>query len=67
MNSTQQGFEHAALQCPTIRDITITTIEQFGPPLYIGPGFYYLLGMSRIFEAVWSSRYLSSLGLLVFI
>jgi len=32
MNGTVQGFEHAALQCPTIRDITIT-IEQFGPPL----------------------------------
>jgi len=35
MNGTLQGFEHAALQRPTIRDITIT-IERFGD---LGPPY----------------------------
>ena len=65
MNRTLEGFEHAALQYPTIRDITIT-IERFGFPLCM-PGFYYLLSMSRILEAIWVARCSSSLGLPVFI
>jgi len=54
MNGTLEGFEHAALQRPTIRDVTIT-IERLRPPLSLGSGFYYLLGMPRISKAVWCS------------